>query len=65
MFGIVLSSYFDKCLLQHTHYDYLTIISFLITYLYSYCVYICLVASMSVLTIPISKWDLPLMIHGM
>ena len=32
---------------------------FLRTYLYSYCMYICVVASMSMLTIPISKWDLP------
>jgi hypothetical protein len=65
---IALFSYYDKCLLQHTHHDryLLTIISFLITILVlTLYVHFCVVASMSMLTIPISKWSLPLTIHEM
>jgi len=64
----VLSSYYDKCLPQHAYHDryLLTIIHFLITiFVFMLFVQFWVVAFMSTLTTPISKWDSTLTIHGM
>jgi hypothetical protein len=60
-------SYTVTCLLQHTHHN-----TYLLTIIHSshnhvvfiLYVHFCVVF-MSILTIPISKWGLPLRIHGM
>jgi len=68
LYLIVLFSYYDKCFIQHTHHDRINFLLFvfLITiFVFILYVQFCVVAFMSMLTIPISKCGLLLMIHGM